>query len=315
MKTRTNGQQTHQPHASAEPPSRSQHRPRSACRVSSLAWALLRIFQTPPFFPRLSPFLQPLPIAAAPPDAAPPIQELIPPHQAPLTPFIDAALSAAQMAPAQRRRPRSDSQDSDSLLPAAAAPPLRCPPTPPSARHRRNELPDASAVTVRKAQGTSFAFFAIFGEKELAPYAFNRPVWNRPQGPHDAQAPHRAFIVRSSSKCDAGSIATLRTARAACPAHDAPRAAELDGAIAADEAELTLAQAALKLRMRPRLQQRPSRSRLRALRCPLHRDAASDSSNFGLDTGHVVVLWHACVSLTCVSVTDASIPAGVPAYH
>ena len=278
----TNGQHTQQPNASAEPPSRSQHRPRSACRVSSLAWALLRIFQTPPFFPRLSPFLQPLPIAAAPPDAAPPIQELIPPHQAPLAPFIDAALSAAQMAPAQRRRPRSDSQDSDSLLPADAAPPLRCPPTPPSARHRRIEPPDTSAVTVHKAQGTSLAFFqAIFGEKELAlgcTYAFNRPVWNRPQGPHDAQAPHRAFIVRSSSKFDAGSIATLRTARGACPAHDAPRAAELDGAIAADEAELTLAQAALKLRMRPRLQQRPSRSRLRALRCPLHRDAASDSS-------------------------------------
>ena len=100
-----------------------------------------------------------LPIAAAPPDAALPIQELIPPHQAPLAPFIDAALSAAQMAPAQRRRPRSDSQDSDSLLPAAAAPPLRCPPTPPSARHRRNELPDASAVTVHKAQGMSLAFF------------------------------------------------------------------------------------------------------------------------------------------------------------
>ena len=85
-------------------------------------------------------------------------------------------------------------------------------------------------------------------EKELAlgcTYAFNRPVWNRPQGPHDAQAPHRAFIVRSSSKFD--------------------------------ETELTLAQAALKLRMRPRLQQRPSRSRLHALRCPLHRDAASYS--------------------------------------
>ena len=159
MKTRTNGQQTHQPHTSAEPPSRSQHRPRSACRVSSLAWALLRIFQTPPFFPRLSPFLQPLPIAAAPPDAAPPIHELIPPHQAPWAPFIDAALYAAQMAPAQRRRPRSDSQDSDSLLPATAAPPLRCPPIPPSARHRRNELPDASAVTVHKAQGMSLAFF------------------------------------------------------------------------------------------------------------------------------------------------------------
>ena len=112
-----------------------------------------------------------------------------------------------------------------------------------------------------------------------AALAFNRPAWQRPQGPNDAQAPHRAFIVRSSSKCDAGSIATPRTARAACPAHDAPRAAELDGAIAADEAELTLAQAALKFCMRPRLQQRPSRSRLRALLCPLHRDAASDSSN------------------------------------
>ena len=159
------------------------------------------------------------------------------------------------MAPAQRRRPRSDSQDSDSLLPADAAPPLRCPPTPPSARHRRIEPPDTSAVTVHKAQGTSLAFFqAIFGEKELAlgcTYAFNRPVWNRPQGPHDAQALHRAFIVRSSSKFDAGSIATLRTARGACPAHDAPRAAELDGAIAADVAELTLAQAALKLRIGP----------------------------------------------------------------
>ena len=100
----------------------------------------------------------------------------------------------------------------------------------------------------------------------------------------------QARLQRSALRC------------ATCPAHDAPRAAELDGAIAADEAELTLAQAALKFRMRPRLQQRPSRSRLRALRCPLHRDAASDSSNFGLDTGHVVVLWHVCVSLTCVSV-------------
>ena len=61
----TNGQQTQQPHASATPPSRSQHRPRSACCLASLAWALLRIFQTPPFFPRLSPFLQPLAGAAA----------------------------------------------------------------------------------------------------------------------------------------------------------------------------------------------------------------------------------------------------------
>ena len=135
-----------------------------------------------------------------------------------MAPFIDAALSAAQMAPAQRRRPRSDSQDSDSLLPADAAPPLRCPPTPPSTRHRRNELPDASAVTVHKAHGTSLAFFqAIFGEKELAlgctyVQLSRSTALSVLKDPMTLKQPHRAFIVRSSSKCDAGSIATLRTA-------------------------------------------------------------------------------------------------------
>ena len=71
-------------------------------------------------------------------------------------------------------------------------------------------IPPPSRCTRRRAR-----VLRSSREKELAlgcTYAFNRPVWNRPQGPHDAQAPHRAFIVRSSSKFDAGSIATLRTA-------------------------------------------------------------------------------------------------------
>ena len=50
-------------------------------------------------------------------------------------------------------------------------------------------------------------------------------------------------------KCDAGAIATLRTARAARPADGAALAAELDTANAEAETGLTRAQAELKCRL------------------------------------------------------------------
>ena len=121
----------------------------------------------------------------------------------------------------------------------------------------------AAAITVHKSQGMSLEFFqALFGKSELAlgctyvqlsratalvglvlrdPMSLDRLVGLSRSDRADQRA---AFDLR----CDAGAVATLRAARAAC-APGSPDLAAFDAAIIAADADLDRTRGVLKARL------------------------------------------------------------------